>query len=125
MSRMLGLQDDLRFAAEEISKIAVCAIQTIERIYGSNPLSPTNPGFTNEPGYPVPPENSIIPVNSNFTNEPGYPVKEETSELEDPRFRLLEEVKISPVKEEPTKIESPKLSERPPRYDDGLNNLIL
>lgn len=102
------MQDDLKFASEAISKIALEAMASIERLYQNR--------FPNGPdGSEISP--TVIPPIPDFTDNPDSP-----TELDD--FQLLKPTR-TPTR--PTTSEAPTFGEvdRPPLIDSNLEKMLL
>lgn len=102
--------DDLRFAAESIAKIAGEAISAIKELYSKVP------------------ETSISPKNEKFSQsaQTGNQIETdfELKDLGDPRFAVRVSKKLEPTQNEIPKIEFPE-TPREIKIDNALNNLQL
>lgn len=113
------MQDDLKFASEAITQIAMQAMKSIESLYANRNFD----GSGNSKASKVSPmvSNLSLKVNtsssSDVSNDPDY--------FDDPRFSIIEEPKVEKV--EKPKVEKPKVEKvrRPPKYDSDLENLLL
>lgn len=112
MQRNPQMQDDLKFASEAITQIALQAMKSIQELYSSR-----------SPQSYEPPKEVIKEI-----------IKEEPKEVfNDARFTLMEPITTSkePIRsvksvEMEVNQDTPKdISSRPPKYDDNFNNLLL
>ena len=107
--------DDLRFAAESIAKIAGDAISAIKDLYSRVPVSPVS---------------LVSPVDRKISNQSGNQFKQfkhfETNfEIEDPRFAMRPaKTPEPPPPVEPVKLGFPE-TPREIKIDNALNNLQL
>ena len=114
------MQDDLKFASEAITQIAMQAMKSIENLYAGR-------NFDNS----APSSSSKVPNLSPSVGTPSSSNEPDDSEyFDDPRFPIIEEPKVEkPKVQEPTKTEisKPKVQkiDRPPKYDSDLENLLL
>lgn len=110
MQRNPQMQDDLKFASEAITQIALQAMKSIQELYSSR-----------TPQSYEPPKEVIKEI-----------IKEEPKEVfNDARFTLMEPSAViskEPIESVEMEVnqDTPKdISSRPPKYDDNFNNLLL
>ena len=105
------MQDDLKFASEAISQIALQAMKSIENLYANRHFDSNDSG------------NSNIPLKVDNSRDSSD--SSDSSDFDDPRFSIIEEPEVEKVeKVEKVEISKPKV-ERPPKYDSDLENLLL
>lgn len=109
MSRNPQMQDDLKFASEAITQIALQAMKSIQELYSK--------------------QNHLESFNSVEVND--YQATKEKETDEDARFALLEPTtpKDTPKSDIPDQVKDTRtfgsVSSRPPKYDENFNDLLL
>lgn len=112
------MQDDLKFASEAITQIAMQAMKSIENLYA-------NRNFDNSDNSDPPSRNSNLSPKVNISNSSNDLNIQNDDYFDDPRFSIIEE---QPKAQKP-EVQEPKISkskiDRPPKYDSDLENLLL
>lgn len=122
-----NLDDDLKFAAEAISQIAIQAMRSIENLYSvQNSNHPDPKKEVKVKGF----DNTSDKQPKQIKNLGDSNKSKDSSDFEDPRFKLLESNEsIEPKSKDTNTIsntfELPKISDRPIKIDESLNGLMI
>ena len=108
------MQDDLKFASEAISQIALQAMKSIESLYANRLASSDSSDSNFSPKVNTSNCSSVSPkVNDS-----------DTQRIQDARYSMFDETPKKVNEVEKVEISKPKV-ERPPKYDSDLENLLL